>query len=112
MFQSFQRTLLLGRIAMQGETNMGVFIIGGNMDLGDCRRTDARIGKLVTDQLVEFFANDLSDALVTMGVHALRITLQGGGNNAADRLPAAKYSEMNAFSRSANCTDRRRFTHR
>ena len=39
---------------------------------------DPGVGKLVADQFVELFPDDFADTLVTVRVHALRITESGG----------------------------------
>ncbi len=82
MLKGFQRPVLLGGIAVERQPDVGVLIIRGYMDLGDGCGTHTRICEFIADKLVELFADDFTDTLVAVGVHAPSIALPGGGNNA------------------------------
>jgi hypothetical protein len=43
-------------------------MIGGKMDLRDAHGADARVGELIADQLLEFFAEAFRKPFITMGV--------------------------------------------
>lgn len=60
-------------ISLEGEANVRVAIIGGNMDFSDAGVSHTRVGKLVADQLVQFLSDALADPFMAVRVHALRI---------------------------------------
>jgi len=59
--------LLIGR-SHQHQEDQGMAMIGRKMHLGNGRRTDARVGHFVADQLFQFFANTFGEALIAVGV--------------------------------------------
>lgn len=72
--QGVQSGLLLFFGAFEGQVNMGVTMVRGKIHVADRDGADAGVRQLVTNQLLELFAEAFCQPFIAVGVQKLRIT--------------------------------------
>ena len=71
MIDRVQRLFLLGGRPLQNQGHVRMAIIRRNVDFRHRDNPHPRIGHFISDQFIEFFANALRDALVTVRIQIL-----------------------------------------